>query len=96
MIDDLLLYFRFQDTKPNLTKAIEYAGEKLFDTGLGKRQYMKEILILIVAGDHEITQRVQHVVGYMKMRGVSIHLFYFNFLYLCIINFNMKDKALFF
>ena len=31
---------------------------------------MKEVLIIIVAGDHEITQRVQQIVGYMKMRGM--------------------------
>ena len=61
--------FRFQNTRPNLTKAIEFAGDRLFDTGIDKRQYMKEVLILIIAGYQNITQRVEQVVGYMKMRG---------------------------
>ena len=61
--------FRFQNTKPNLTKAIQFAGEKLFDTGIEKRQYMKEVVIFIITGYQNITQRVEQVVGYMKMRG---------------------------
>ena len=63
------MIFRFQDTKPNLTRAIEYAGEKLYNTAVERRQFMKEALVLIIAGHQNITQRVEQVVGYMKMRG---------------------------
>ena len=65
----LLVASRFQNTKPNLTKAIEYAGEKLFDTAVERRQFMKEALVLIIAGYQNITQKVEQVIGYMKMRG---------------------------
>ena len=63
------LAFRYNGNKGNLTKALEFAADKLFDTGLGKRQFLKEVLVMIIGGENEITERVRHMVGYLKMRG---------------------------
>lgn len=56
-----------------MTRALEFAADKLFDTGLGKRQFLKEVLVMIIGGENEITERVRHIVGYLKMRG-NLHL----------------------